>query len=79
MPTNKHVAPASDKKAVIVFRQKILNTNNSSNGIKIGYIVSLTYGLIPVRKVNESSRMMMEARTRKVITNQNLFLLRNHL
>lgn len=57
----------------------MLNTNNSSNGIKIGYIASLMWGLIPVRKVNESCRMMMEARTRKVIINQNVFLLRNHL
>ncbi len=79
MPANKQRDPASDRKAVVVFRQNMLNTNSNSNGIKIGYIASLIWGLIAVKKVIKNCRIMTEARTTKVVAVQNSFLLRNHL
>ena len=75
MPTNKHRAPASERKAVIVFLQKMLNMNNSNSGTRIGYIKSLILGLIPVKKVKESCSIIIAERAINVIAVQNIFRL----
>jgi hypothetical protein len=74
MPAYKHIALASDRKVVTVFRQKMLSTNSSSNGINTGYIACLILGLNSVKKVIENCRIMIEAIATTVMAVQNLFL-----
>jgi hypothetical protein len=78
MPTYRLNVPARDRKVCIEPLQKMLNTNNSSNGIKKESIPCLIRGLIPTMKVRKNCKAISEARVNKLIRAQNLLLRRNH-
>ncbi len=74
MPAYRLMAPASDRKVGMKPRQKMLNTNNASMGIRIESMPCRKYGLVPPIRIRRICKTVTKARLAKLITYQNRLL-----